>query len=260
VIVGLLAPSGHLIGLICGGLLVGLLVGLTGTGGGAVLTPVLILIFGVPPVAAVGTDLAASLVMKPVGGLVHLHHRTVRLDVVGWLAAGSVPGAFVGAWLFGRPDSPLTKLVEPLIGVALIATAVVMIVGRHRAEGGGEHPALRARSTALLGLAGGLAVGATSVGSGSLMIVALTLLYPGLTNAELVGTDLVQAIPLVAAATLGHLMFGTIRFGVTGALLVGAVPGVYFGARLSVRHSGRLARGALVVVMLGSGIKLLWAL
>ncbi|MGH9305636.1 MAG: sulfite exporter TauE/SafE family protein, partial [Acidimicrobiales bacterium] len=249
----------HHLALAGGGLVVGFLVGLTGAGGGAVLTPLLIIVFGVPAVAAVGSDLAASLVMKPVGGLVHLHHRTVRTDLVRWLSLGSIPGALLGAVFLSLAGSSASSILKPLLGLALLATSVAMILRRRPPDRKGEAPTLRPWPTAALGLAGGLLVGLTSVGSGSLMLIGLTLLYPTLTNAELVGTDLVQAVPLVAAATLGHILFGHVRFGVTAALLVGAIPGVYVGAKLSAQYSGKLARGALVAVLLGTGVKLLWA-
>lgn len=250
--------TAHQAGLAGGGLLVGWLVGLTGTGGGALLTPILILIFNFAAPAAVGTDLAASLFMKPVGGLVHLHHRTVRLDVVWWLSAGSVPGALLGAWVLGHVGTSSDKLFEPLLGLALVATSVGMIIRRHRSESARlAPPPLRRWSTLGIGIGGGLAVGLTSVGSGALMLVALRWLYPQLTNAELVGTDLVQAVPLVAAASLGQMLFGQVNLGVTAALLVGALPGVYVGALMSARYRGRIANGALVAVLLGSGLKML---
>ncbi|MHB1487882.1 MAG: sulfite exporter TauE/SafE family protein [Acidimicrobiales bacterium] len=249
----------HHAALALGGLIVGFLVGLTGAGGGAVLTPLLILVFKLPAVAAVGSDLAASLFMKPVGGLVHLHHRTVRLDLVAWLSLGSVPGALAGAVVLSLAGPSAPNLLKPLLGVALLATALAMILRRRSCEHQAERPLARRWPTVALGLAGGLLVGLTSVGSGSVMLIGLTLLYPQLTNSELVGTDLVQAVPLVAAATLGHILVGDVRFGVTGALLLGALPGVYAGAKLSAQYSGRLAQGALVAVLLGTGAKLLWA-
>jgi len=258
---GIMHATSHFgggIGLALAGLMVGLLVGLTGAGGGAVLTPVLVLVFGLPALAAVGSDLVASLFMKPVGGLVHLHHRTVRLDIVKWLTIGAVPGALGGVGLITLTGSSASAVLKPILGVALLVTAVAMLVRSRLARSAPSAPALRPWPTALVGLLGGLLVGLTSVGSGSLMLVGLTLLYPGISNAELIGTDLVQAVPLVGAAALGHLLMGDVRLGVAGALMIGALPGVFFGARLSSYSNGRLARGALVAVLMATGARLLW--
>lgn len=260
------------------GLVVGVLVGLTGAGGSSVLTPLLVLFLGLPVVSAVGTDLVASLVMKPVGGLVHLHHRTVRMDMVGWLSVGSVPGAVLGVALVSLAGHAAASLLPPLLGAALLTTAAAMVLRprlRERAAGrvpvaaagvwapgSGDPvpipPRLRPARTLAVGLVGGTLVGLTSVGSGSLMVVGLTLVYPGLSMAELVGTDLVQAVPMVGAAALGHLVSGGVRFAVAGALLVGAIPGTFLGAQLSALTDGRLARGALVAVLVATGLRLMW--
>lgn len=275
-----LGASGSWVALGTSGLVVGILVGLTGAGGSSVLTPLLVLIFGLPAISAVGTDLVASLVMKPVGGLVHMHHRTVRMDIVRWLALGSVPGAVLGVILIDLAGSSANSILLPLMGAALLATGTAMLArprlralaerrsamafaGRGRALEDGAAEEIAPRSGALrrvptlgVGLFGGVLVGLTSVGSGSLMVVGLTMLYPGLSMAELIGTDLVQAVPMVGAAALGHLVTGDVHFGVAGALLVGAIPGTFLGARLSARTDGRLARGALVAVLLATGVKL----
>ncbi len=244
------------------GLLVGFTVGLTGMGGGALMTPMMILFFGVSPLAAVSSDLLVSLVMKPVGGLVHMRRGTVRTDLVKWLCIGSVPSAFAGVVLLkalGGDD--LEPVVKRALGVALILAAGAMIV---KAQLGARRPAtpadgpvvVHAVPTLLVGVLGGVLVGMTSVGSGSLMIVLLMFLYPGLSSSELVGTDLIQAIPLVASAALGHVLFGQVSFGLTASLLVGALPGVYVGARLSARAPDKVVRPALFLVLLTSGLKL----
>lgn len=258
------------------GLFVGFVVGLTGMGGGALMTPVMILLFGVQPLAAVSSDLVASMVMKPVGGLVHLRRGTVNRDLVKWLVLGSVPAAFLGVlvlrWIGAGGQTE--TVVRTSLGVALLFAAGSMIVKalldlrkagqRRRAAPDGQVVeasvgSLRVRPlpTVLTGVAGGLVVGMTSVGSGSLMIVALLLLYPSIRAGQLVGTDLVQAVPLVASASLGHLIFGDFRLGLTASLLIGAIPGVYLGARVSSAAPGGLVRRALVVVLLASGLKLL---
>jgi uncharacterized membrane protein YfcA len=250
------------------GLGVGFVVGLTGMGGGALMTPILVLGFGVQPLAAVSSDLVAALVMKPFGAGVHLHHGTVNLRLVRWLVAGSVPAAFCGVLVLEMLGDDLQEDLELLLGAALVLASVSIVArtvlqsrrGLRAGEHGAQH-AIRVRPlpTLLVGCVGGLVVGITSVGSGSLMIVMLLLLYPTLTAAQLVGTDLVQAIPLVGAAAIGHLLFGDFELGLTMSLLVGGIPGTYLGARLSSRAPDRVVRPVLVVVLLLSGLKLLGA-
>lgn len=245
---------------------VGVVVGMTGMGGGALMTPILVLVFGVPPVAAVSSDLAASAVMKPFGGFVHARRGTVAWPLVGWLCLGSVPSAFLGVLLLRLigPDATVQRVIQWALAVALLLAAAGLVVKALRARrgpAGGETvgpPKVRVRPlpTALLGAAGGLVVGLTSVGSGSLIIVVLLALYPALRANDLVGTDLVQAIPLVAAAALGHAFFGDLHLDIAAAVLVGSVPGVLIGARLSSRAPAALIRVALVVVLLASALKL----
>jgi uncharacterized membrane protein YfcA len=254
--------------LVLAGLGVGVVVGLTGMGGGALMTPLLVLFFGVPPLAAVSSDLVASLVMKPVGGMVHLRRGTVDKRLVGWLCAGSVPCAFGGVLLaraFGGGDR-VQHVVSTALGVALLlavvglsARAFVAVREDALAATRSATPTVRVRPvpTLLVGAFGGLVVGLTSVGSGSLIIVALLALYPMLSARDLVGTDLVQAVPLVAAASLAHLLFGDFQLTLTAFLLVGALPGVYLGARLSSRAPSAVVRRALGLVLLASGLKML---
>ncbi len=248
-----------------GGLLVGLTVGLTGMGGGALMTPMLVLLFGVNPLAAVSTDIVTSLVMKPIGGGVHARRGTVHTGIVRWLALGSVPAAFCGVLVLrSLGDGPeLADRIETLLGVTLMVAATAMtvriVLQAHRgvATCDVRHVAVRPLPTVLVGVVGGLVVGMTSVGSGSLMIVLLIGLYPTLESKALVGTDLVQAIPLVAAAAVGHLMFGDFRLGLTGSLLLGCIPGVYLGARFSSRAPDTVIRPLLVAVLGASALKLL---
>jgi uncharacterized membrane protein YfcA len=252
-------------GVSLGGLLVGLTVGLTGMGGGALMTPMLVLLFGVNPLTAVSTDIVASLVMKPIGGGVHARRGTVHGGIVRWLALGSVPAAFAGVLVLralGEGDQ-LADRIETLLGVTLMVAATAMtvrvVLQAHRGTTTLDvaHVPVRPLPTVLVGLVGGLVVGMTSVGSGSLMIVLLIGLYPALESRALVGTDLVQAIPLVAAAALGHVLFGDLELGLTGALLVGCVPGVYLGARFSSRAPDTVIRPLLVTVLGASALKLL---
>ncbi|MDP9416429.1 MAG: sulfite exporter TauE/SafE family protein [Actinomycetota bacterium] len=249
-----------------GGLFVGFVVGLTGMGGGALMTPMLVLFFGVQPLAAVSSDLVASLVMKPVGSAVHLRRGTVHKQLVTWLMIGSIPSAFVGVLLLRAvgDGAQVQRVVQVALGVAVLVAAAAMIAkaalaGRGSSAGPDAEPqpiVVRKLPTLLAGVLGGVVVGMTSVGSGSLIIVALLLIYPTLRAKELVGTDLVQAVPLVAAASLGHLLFGDFRLDLTASLLLGAVPGVYVGARMSASIPGGVVRHALVVVLVASGLKL----
>ncbi|MEO9220620.1 MAG: sulfite exporter TauE/SafE family protein, partial [Mycobacteriaceae bacterium] len=246
------------------GLVVGLLVGLTGMGGGALLTPILVLVFGVQPLAAISSDLVTSLVMKPVGAVVHLRGHTVQTGLLGWLALGAVPSGFLGAVLIGHlgQSAAVQHNLKIAIGVALVASVastVIRLLLDRRAGHRGDPPPLVVRPalTVAIGVVGGIAVGMTSVGAGSLVIALLLLVYPRLKPAQLVGTDIVQAIPLVAAAALGHLLFGDVQFGVTASLLVGALPGVYLGARLSALAPAGFTRPVLCGVLLASALALL---
>jgi uncharacterized membrane protein YfcA len=244
---------------------VGFIVGLTGMGGGALMTPILVLVFGIQPLAAVSSDLVASMIMKPIGGGVHLRRGTVNLGLVKWLVAGSVPSAFLSVWLLESLSDPerVNEIVQYAVGVALLLASLALVAkGAFSGRAGSAtsavgtvviHPA----RTLLIGVFGGVVVGLTSVGSGSLMMVLLLILYPTLTGSSLVGTDLVQAIPLVASAALGHIIFGQVRFDLTASLLVGAVPGVYLGARVSSRSPDRVIRPVLAVVLIVSGLKML---
>lgn len=252
------------------GLFVGFVVGLTGMGGGALMTPVLVIFFGISPLAAVSSDLVVSLVMKPVGGAVHMRRGTVNKPLVGWLALGSIPSAFTGVLLLralGGDDAELQDIIKHALGAALLLAAsgivlkALIAVRAAARDGRTRPPEVRVRPvpTMLVGIVGGLVVGMTSVGSGSLIIVALMFLYPGLKAAQIVGTDLVQAVPLVGAAALGHLLFGDFQLDLTTSVLIGALPGVYLGARVSAHASQALVRRALVIVLFASALKLLGA-
>lgn len=243
------------------GLAVGFTVGLTGMGGGALATPLLVLVFRIPVIAAVGSDLVASLLMKPFGGAVHWRHRTVRWDLVRWLMVTSVPSAFAGVLVVKALGHGVEPVIERALGVALVAAAVSIVLRsrmerRRNTTERAEPPALRRLPTLAVGMVGGLVVGMTSVGSGSLIIVLLLLAYPTLRSADLVGTDLVQAVPLVASAALAHGLFGEVHLAVTLSLALGGIPGVLLGARLSARAPDRVVRPALCVVLLTSGLKL----
>jgi uncharacterized membrane protein YfcA len=244
------------------GFFVGLVVGLTGMGGGALMTPLLVLLFNIQPLAAVSSDLVAAVVMKPVGGSVHLRRGTVDLRLVKWLALGSVPSAFVGVLVLRSlgNGAAVQDRLRILLGVALLVAATAMVgkaVVQRGREPSAEPVRIRPLATLAIGVVGGLIVGMTSVGSGSLMIVLLLVLYPRLTAGQLVGTDLVQAVPLVLSAAIGHLLFGDFVFSLTASLLLGSVPGVYLGARVSSRSNDAVIRPILVTVLTASALSLL---
>jgi uncharacterized membrane protein YfcA len=253
---------------------IGIVVGLTGMGGGALMTPVLVLFFDVLPLTAVSSDLVASAIMKPVGSVVHLRRGTVHLGLVKWLCAGSVPAAFGGVIIarsLGGSEG-VQSVIRTALAIALLLSAAGLMVRAYmrlvehaRVRDGRAAPlpqgrprvVVRPLAVVMVGILGGVVVGMTSVGSGSLIIIALMALYPHLKASELVGTDLVQAVPLVASAALGHLMFGDFQLGLTTSLLAGCIPGVWVGAHLSARAPGGLVRRALAFVLLASALKLL---
>ncbi|WP_240506180.1 sulfite exporter TauE/SafE family protein [Thermoactinospora rubra] len=249
--------------LVLGSFLVAIVVGLTGMGGGALMTPMMMLFFNVPPLAAVSSDLVTSAVMKPVGGLVHLRRGTVNLRMVAWLCVGSVPAAFCGVFLiraFGEGEAVQQAVKTALGGALLLAVAGLVtktLVGDRGGTAQATEVSVRPIPTLLVGMVGGLVVGVSSVGSGSLIIVALLALYPALKANQLVGTDLVQAVPLVAAAALGHLLYGDFRLDLTLSLLAGSIPGVYLGARISAWAPAGIIRALLAYVLLASALKLL---
>jgi len=250
--------------IVLGSAVVGLLVGLTGAGGGALMTPMLILLFGVKPSAAISSDLVAAVLMRPVGAAVHLRKGTVNLRLVGWMVLGSVPMAFVGAFLLHLlgNSSEQQQHVEIALGAALLTGAAAMVFryyldrksGLQRIEAVHD-VTVRPVPTIIIGMIGGVIVGLTSVGSGSLMIVLLLFLYPLLSAGQLVGTDLTQAVPLTAAAALGALAFGQVEFGVTASLVVGSVPAVLIGSFLSSRAPDRYIRPIITFVIFASGLK-----
>jgi uncharacterized membrane protein YfcA len=242
---------------------VGFVVGLTGMGGGALMTPILVLLFGIEPLTAVSSDIVASMVMKPIGGAVHWKRGTVHKPLVKWLMLGSIPTAFLGVLLLRKLGSGvgLQGGVKMSLGVALLVVVTGLVVkpllgARHRPGDSIIPFEVKPLPTLLIGIVGGLIVGITSVGSGSLIIIMLMMLYPRMKLSELVGTDLVQAVPLVTSAALGHVLFGSFKLGLTTSILIGSVPGVFIGARFSSRAPDYLIRPALMMVLLLSGLKL----
>lgn len=252
-----------------GGLLAGLMVGLTGMGGAALVTPMLVLLFGVSPAAAVSSDVVASAIMKPVGAFVHIRAKTVHWGLVCWLSAGSIPGVLIGTLIFARvlSSDEASETIRTWIGYVLLLALAAMLAKvwvARRAKGlqtnlvplGRDMPVKR-MSTILLGVAVGILVGMTSVGSGSLVVTTLLLLYPLLRPSILVGTDLTQAVPMLIAGAIAHAGFGDISIAVVVSLLIGQIPGVWVGARMSSRYDGHALRWLLMVVLAATALKLL---
>ncbi|GAA1520040.1 sulfite exporter TauE/SafE family protein [Nocardioides humi] len=251
------------------GFFVGIVVGLTGMGGGALMTPALIFL-GVGHTSAIVTaDLTAAAVYKTGGALTHAREGSPNLRLAGWLILGSVPMAFVGPYLVkALTDDPaqLEKTLKLCIGVALLFAASTyalrLYINLKRVRRGGalpdDNPRIRPVPTLLVGMLGGLLVGVTSVGSGSVIMIALLMLYPGLSAVRLVGTDLVQAVPLVLSAALANIAIHGLEWDLVIPLIVGSVPGTLLGARLAPRVPQSFIRRGIVIVLTMSGVALLF--
>jgi uncharacterized membrane protein YfcA len=249
------------------GLAVGVLVGLTGMGGGSLMTPILILAFGFKPVTAVGTDLAYGAVTKTVGGWKHFRQRTVHFPLSVWMGVGSVPAAVGGVYVLHRlehaygssfDNGMLIAVAGALMftGIAVLARALFLpkLVQRERADF-----VLTRRDkiwAVLLGLVVGFVLGATSAGSGSLIAVGLILIFR-LVPTRVVGTDVFHAAVLLWAAAIAHVVAGNVDFGLAGTILIGSVPGVWIGSHWSVRLPVATLRLGLAVVLIGSALGLL---
>ena len=258
------------------GLAIGFLIGLTGMGGGSLLTPVMILVMGVKPVIAVGTDLAYGAITKIIGGTAHWRAGTVNRRTAYYLGAGSVPATILGVGITSaikRADPQLVNVfmvhaiawILILVAIVLIAKpAITGAVQRWGMQAGndwrGDLLSLGDRRPWILTIVGavvGLLVGLTSVGSGTLIMVSLLFLYPRWEAKEFVGTDVFHASILVSAAALAHLAAGNVNLPIVFSLLLGSVPGVLLGSRLVIGFPERALRISLASVMLLSGTQLL---
>ncbi len=245
---------------------VGIVVGLTGMGGGALMTPALIFL-GVNPTAAVANDLVAASVNKSVGASVHWRRGSPNLRLAGLLILGSVPCAFAGGFIVKSvgDSEAQQEFLTYAIGAALLFTASTYALRmylqlRYVTAGNvisNDDPQVRVLTTVLVGAVGGLLVGITSVGSGSLIMVALLLIYPTLSAVRLVGTDLVQAVPLVLAAAIGHVVTEGVTWGVLIPLVLGGTPGTFLGARMAAWVSQSVIRRGIVIVLTLTGLKML---
>ena len=252
--------------LVAFGLGVGILVGMTGIGGGSLMTPMLILVFGVQPVTAIGTDLAYAAVTKTVGGYKHLRQKTVDMTLSTWMAIGSVPAAIGGVYVLHLLEEWAGRDFEDLV-IAILAGALLLtgsatlvrafLKRMHERERDTIEMERRHKVAAVvLGVCVGFVLGVTSAGSGALIAVGLILLFR-LSPTRVVGTDVFHAAILLWAAGLAHVFAGNVDFGLAGTILLGSVPGVWLGSHWSVRVEPAVLRTTLAVVLIGAGLALL---
>lgn len=254
-------------GYIISGLLVGILVGLTGVGGGSLMTPLLVFLFGFKPAVAVGTDLLFAAITKSGGVLVHHgKHQSVEWRIVGLLSLGSLPAAIITVLVLrhlAAIGKEITGLITFSLGIAVILTALAMLLRSILQKKGREAEQhapsrfhhLQAPATVLIGAVIGALVTLSSVGAGVLGTVALIYLYPRMPTLKIVGTDLAHAIPLTTVAGFGHLTMGHVNFVLLGSLLVGSLPGIWIGSHLSAKISENVLRNTLASVLLIIGLK-----
>jgi len=257
-------------GYIGSGLLVGILVGLTGVGGGSLMTPLLVFLFNFAPKTAIGTDLLFAALTKTGGVLVHHNkHGSVEWKIVGWLALGSLPSACVVIYALSHwvnKSEEVTKLMTTTLGITLILTSISLLF-RNKLSKRPAEVALQRKThherfgrwqsllTVLTGIFLGILVTLTSVGAGALGTVVLLFLYPRLATVRIVGTDLAHAIPLTALAGGGHWLMGNVDFTLLGSLLIGSLPGIYIGSYFSAKIPEKYLRPLLALILLIVGSK-----
>ncbi len=255
------------------GLVVGLLVGLTGVGGGSLMTPLLVLVFGIHPATAVGTDLLYASITKSVGTAIHGGKRTIDWKIVGLLALGSIPATALTVWginHFGKPDH-VEKVITTVLGYALFITAgllllrgVIKKLAEKRQEQALEqdkplHLGRRALLTVVTGLVLGFLVSLSSVGAGALGVTALILLYPHLPTVRIVGSDIAHAVPLTFIAGMGYFFIGKVDPALLVSLLTGSIPGIILGSFLAPKLPEKVLRVLLALILTTVGVKLVTA-
>jgi uncharacterized membrane protein YfcA len=248
------------------GFVVGAIVGLTGVGGGSLMTPVLVLGFGVPPVTAVGTDLLFAGITKVGGSASHSLKGHVDWRIAALLACGSIPGALVGLAALStlpRTGAATQIVISTALGVMLVLTALALAFRVQLLEWARSHAAHgwiarhQVPATIATGAFIGLAVTMSSVGAGAIGVTALVLLFPALATSRIVGTDIAHAVPIALLAGLGHAAFGNVSWPLLASLLLGSLPGILLGSHLVSRIPERLLRNSLVAVLLLAGTRLL---
>lgn len=251
------------------GLAVGFIVGMTGVGGGSLMTPLLVAL-GIPPMKAVGTDLLYAALTKAGGIYVHHQKQSIDWSIVRWLSLGSLPAAALTILLLhwlqvdDQSSGPIIKLS---LGIALILTALAMLFknrlqrlgSRHDQDALHRNPTLRNWATCLTGVVLGVLVSLSSIGAGAIGTVALFFLYPRIPTVRIVGTDIAHAVPLTLVAGIGHLTLGSVNMALLGALLLGSLPGIYMGSHMSVRVPEQILRPVLATLLAWIGGSMIWA-
>ncbi|HEY8084451.1 MAG TPA: sulfite exporter TauE/SafE family protein [Methylophilaceae bacterium] len=263
------------IGYIASGFLVGLLVGVTGVGGGSLMTPLLVFLFGFKPLVAVGTDLLFAAITKTGGVWVHHgKHHSVDWRVVGTLAIGSLPFSIITIFVIKHMLSvgkEITGLVSYTLGIALILTACAILIRsvltrndvqreiENTKVSSGRFNNMQIPATIFTGAVLGVLVTLSSVGAGALGTIAILFLYPKMSTLKVVGTDLAHAIPLTAIAGFGHWTLGHVDFALLGSLLVGSIPGIWVGSHLSAKIPEKILRPLLASILMLVGLKFVFA-
>ena len=256
------------VGLVIAGLVVGFIVGMTGVGGGSLMTPIL-LWFGIPPTTAVGTDLLYAAFTKMGGIYVHHKKQNINWSITGWLSLGSVPAALLTLWILHSIKTDVTALNDIIkygLGWALILTSIAVLFKKkllilsQKHAGNKFHSESKTRNllTVAIGILLGATVTLTSIGAGALGTVTLFFLYPLLATPRLVGTEIAHAVPLTLVAGLGHASMGNLDLGLLGQLLLGSLPGIYFGSMLSGKVPDLFLRNAIAIMLFMVGYKLLF--
>lgn len=261
-------------GYIISGFAVGMLVGITGVGGGSLMTPLLVFLFGFKPAIAVGTDLLYAAITKTGGVLVHHNtHKSVDWRVVTWMSLGSLPSAIGTIFIIKHLitiDKDITGLITFTLGIALILTAIALLIRcyvtrksireiENSVISSGRFKKIQIPATIFTGIILGALVTISSVGAGVLGTLALLFLYPKMSTLKVVGTDLAHAIPLTAVAGFGHFTLGHVNFELLGTLLIGSLPGIWAGSHLSVKIPEKVLRLILAALLLLIGLKFILA-
>ncbi len=247
------------------GFAVGVIVGLTGVGGGSLMTPLLVLLFGVHPATAVGTDLLYAAITKSGGTVVHSRKGHVDWKIVGRLAAGSIPAAAITILILSqlpKRSAEMTHLISVSLGIALLLTACAIIFRKRILEFALKHEDSFVQRhigpvTVAVGAVIGVLVSISSVGAGALGVAALFFLYPHLSAVRIVGSDVVHAVPLTLVAGIGHWWLGSVDWSLLGALLLGSLPGIWIGSHISAKVPDRILRPILASMLVLIGAKLI---